>query len=792
MSTFQQYVISPWLTPVRVASTTNIAGSYYNGPVNNGLAAILTISVSSLTIDSVVVNVGDRVLLTAQTSAFQNGIYVVLSISSTVVLQRSADQQCIEQIHIGQYAAVGAGGANAGSVFVLIEPKPSALGVGNLSFVATAAAGGGTAAAKAASDNSKPNLASINTPTIINHIAVFYDVNGSIQNDPSTAINGGNLQAGLSGTAGTLASFPSAATSGSLILAAVTNSGGNFSTTISNVSSIGQSQVVSIPDQGSATGLFITSKGTGGQSISSALTVTNTLTGNTVNASTGVLTSGSSGTAGTVTSFPATAAKGSLILAAVNNTGNTNTTISNAAMGQASVISIPDPGTSTSNFIISGSSGTQHITTGSLSVDVGNLLAGSSGHAGTVSSFPSAASNGSLILGATTNSAGNFTTTISNATSVAQNQVVSIPDQGGSGGNFITSGGTGTQSMFTGLAVNGALTSNSFLTGSITGRNITSGTNGINGNFVSFPSNASNGTLIIQAGNNSAGFNTTISNATTIGQNQTILIPDGGTATSNFIISHSTVTQHIVTSGLQVDAGNITAGSSGSVGMLFAFPSTASNGYLQIAATNNVGNFANTLTIASTTQNTTYTFQDPGGTGANVGILPNALVNGNLIKAQGTLGQLIDAGIVAANVAISLISLPDAQADILEQDFTLGFAALASAGKVNIQVSSGSKQYAVRDIKMNTSTGLSGVGGNRLLAVSDSTNIWTGSGILATLLITPVNTLWGGVGLPLPSGSNAFSTFSTAGANIFFQYTGGTTDYTAGSVVITVRWQRVA
>jgi len=59
-----------------------------------------------------------------------------------------------------------------------------------------------------------------------------------------------------------------------------------------------------------------------------------------------------SGTAGTLASFPGTASKGSLVVAAVANTGNTLTTISNAAMGQATVVSIPDPGAATANFLL--------------------------------------------------------------------------------------------------------------------------------------------------------------------------------------------------------------------------------------------------------------------------------------------------------------------------------------------------------------------------------------------------------------------------------------------------------
>lgn len=72
--------------------------------------------------------------------------------------------------------------------------------------------------------------------------------------------------------------------------------------------------------------------------------------GNVINA--GNIQAGLSGTAGTLISFPATGSKGSLIVAGVANTGNTNTTISNAAMGQALVVSIPDPGTATADFVI--------------------------------------------------------------------------------------------------------------------------------------------------------------------------------------------------------------------------------------------------------------------------------------------------------------------------------------------------------------------------------------------------------------------------------------------------------
>lgn len=125
------------LTPVRLASTTNISGTYYNGPTNNGVNATLTVAASSLTVDGVTVAVGDRILLQNQTSAYQNGIYIVREISTVVVLVRAFDQQSIEQLRPGQFATVGAGNSNAGSSFVLVEPIPQVIGTDSYVFNAS-------------------------------------------------------------------------------------------------------------------------------------------------------------------------------------------------------------------------------------------------------------------------------------------------------------------------------------------------------------------------------------------------------------------------------------------------------------------------------------------------------------------------------------------------------------------------------------------------------------------------------------------------------------------------------
>lgn len=263
----------------------------------------------------------------------------------------------------------------------------------------------------------------VTLPTIANHIATYTNVTGTLSEDPATAISGGNIQAGLSGTAGYLASFPSAAAKGSLRVAAVANTGDTL-VTISNAAQ-GQASVYSIPDGGQAASNFIISDSAGTQNINTG----------SLDVVAGNVSAGSSGHAGFLASFPSAASTGSLELVAVANSGNTLVTISNASHGQASVYSIPDSGAATANFITSANAGTQHITSGSLEVDQGNVIAGSSGHAGFVSSFPSTASTGSLELVAVSNS-GNTLVTISND-SHAQASVYSIPDCGNAIGQFL-------------------------------------------------------------------------------------------------------------------------------------------------------------------------------------------------------------------------------------------------------------------------------------------------------------------------------------------------------------------
>lgn len=186
-----QTVLFNDLTPARVVSLTNVAGTYYNGPSNNGVGATLTISASSLTVDGVILTVGDRILLQNQTTAYQNGVYVVESISSTVVLQRAFDQQNIEQLKAGQFILIGAGTVNAGSAFALIEPLPQVIGVNEFFYVSSPLSSAlGTAGSKAATNNSLPDVASTaGSGFTVGNFVSASDTSGSLQDSGLNTAN---------------------------------------------------------------------------------------------------------------------------------------------------------------------------------------------------------------------------------------------------------------------------------------------------------------------------------------------------------------------------------------------------------------------------------------------------------------------------------------------------------------------------------------------------------------------------------------------------------------------------
>jgi len=222
---FQQYNLFAGLTPVRVVSTSNVSGTYLNGSGNNGVGATLTVAASSLTIDSVAVAEGDRVLLHTQTNTNEQGIYVVTSIGSTVVLTRSDDMQSNEQLKAGQFVSVGAGSVNAGNMYSVVEPLPARLGVDAFVWNADPSAGGVTFSGGASTANALPvfsdTAGNIKAATTTVTLGQALSVTGAFTASGAIASTAGNVTSGSSGDAGTFISFPTTAANGTLIVQAV-------------------------------------------------------------------------------------------------------------------------------------------------------------------------------------------------------------------------------------------------------------------------------------------------------------------------------------------------------------------------------------------------------------------------------------------------------------------------------------------------------------------------------------------------------------------------------------------
>ncbi len=157
------------LTSCRVASASNLTVSYYNGPNNNGIGATLTNagSQAALSIDSITLNINDRVLVSAQTTGLQNGIYVVQALgssSSNWVMVRAQDFQSGAQLATGMFCPIEAGAIGAGAFYTLVEPLPTSIGVSNVVFQGHGATS---------------DVSFVGTP-VVNNLPVVVDLFGNI------------------------------------------------------------------------------------------------------------------------------------------------------------------------------------------------------------------------------------------------------------------------------------------------------------------------------------------------------------------------------------------------------------------------------------------------------------------------------------------------------------------------------------------------------------------------------------------------------------------------------------
>lgn len=152
----------------------------------------------------------------------------------------------------------------------------------------------------------------------------------------------------------------------------------------------------------------------------------------------------------------------------------------------------------------------------------------------------------------------------------------------------------------------------------------------------------------------------------------------------------------------------------------------------------------------------------------------------------------INNGVITLSPAVfsgnlfSPIVTPDVNVNMITFTSVATAAQLAGGGLVPLIVSSGTKQYKfitlyIADSVLSVS--FSGGGGNRNLAIGDTV---TSFSVIpaANLQAASVDAGWGSTALPFPASLNGVDSPTAPGLNVNLAYTGGTTDYTTGSIRI--------
>lgn len=128
----------------RVTTTVNLTSTYVNGTAGVGATLTNSTTQAALTIDSIVLLVGDRVLVKDQTTSLQNGFYVVSNVGSASVnwvLTRSLDADQNTEITPGAFTFVEEGTVGANNGFVCTTVGVITIGTTAISFVQFSGAG---------------------------------------------------------------------------------------------------------------------------------------------------------------------------------------------------------------------------------------------------------------------------------------------------------------------------------------------------------------------------------------------------------------------------------------------------------------------------------------------------------------------------------------------------------------------------------------------------------------------------------------------------------------------------
>ncbi len=181
-----------------------------------------------------------------------------------------------------------------------------------------------------------------------------------------------------------------------------------------------------------------------------------------------------------------------------------------------------------------------------------------------------------------------------------------------------------------------------------------------------------------------AGTNTSLESTSAAG---TVALP----TVANQIAYATNVGGGLAAAGLATalfNAGNIAAGKSGTAGILKSYSSTGLKGYLALAGVANTGDTAVTISNVAYGQASTVSFADVGSAAGRFLVANTAtpFTSGNLVKASGTGGLMVDAAIAASNLMqLNVVNTMAAGSEILLDKST----GSVNTGSVTINKQSG-------------------------------------------------------------------------------------------------------
>lgn len=124
-------------------------------------------------------------------------------------------------------------------------------------------------------------------------------------------------------------------------------------------------------------------------------------------------------------------------------------------------------------------------------------------------------------------------------------------------------------------------------------------------------------------------------------------------------------------------------------------------------------------------------------------------------------------------------------------EVTVSQADLASGAAKTLVAAITGGRFKIRDIKLSgAGTNFSGGSGDRDIAIQDESGNVIWSVIPAATAQSLAFARWGDTGLPAPATASHLTAEGTAGEAIVATYSGGTNDYTAGSLTLLIEYER--